>query len=72
MNTRTDSVISVQGDTVDMICVRHYGYTAKVTEQVLAANPGLAALGAQLPVGTRVKLPAIAPVPIKNIVKLWD
>lgn len=72
MTIRADSVTSVQGDTVDLICARHYGYTAKVTEDVLAANPGLAALGVQLPVGTRVKLPAITPAPIKNTIKLWD
>lgn len=72
MNTRADSIISVQGDTVDLICVRHYGYTANVTEKVLAANPGLAALGVKLPLGTKIILPAIAPAPIKNTVKLWD
>lgn len=72
MTIRTDSIVSVQGDTVDLICAQHYGYTAKVTEAVLAANSGIAALGVQLPVGTRVKLPAITPVTIKNTVKLWD
>lgn len=72
MSARADSVFSVQGDTVDLLCSRHYGYTANVTEKVLAANPGLAALGVQLPVGTQVKLPAIAPARIKNTVKLWD
>lgn len=34
-------VKALQGDTVDLLCFRHYGTTQGVTEQVLAANPGL-------------------------------
>ena len=54
----TTQVRSVQGDTVDLICWRTYGRTAGITEQVLEANPGLADLGAELPIGTLVTLPA--------------
>ncbi len=39
---------ALQGDTLDAICVRYYGRTEGVVETVLAANPGLAELGAVL------------------------
>ncbi|ENA2185168.1 tail protein X, partial [Escherichia coli] len=42
---------ALQGDTLDAICVRYYGRTEGVVETVLAANPGLAELGAMLPHG---------------------
>ncbi|MEG6501264.1 tail protein X, partial [Escherichia coli] len=34
-------VRALQGDTVDLLCFRHYGTTQGVTAQVLDANPGL-------------------------------
>ncbi|EDV8744068.1 phage tail protein, partial [Salmonella enterica subsp. enterica serovar Reading] len=37
---------ALQGDTLDAICVRYYGRTEGVVEAVLAANPGMAELGA--------------------------
>lgn len=46
-----------QGETVDALCQRALGATEGVTEQTLADNPGLAALGPELPAGTRVTLP---------------
>lgn len=66
------TVIAHQGDTVDLICFRYYGRTAGVTEQVLDANPGLAALGPVLPVGTRVTLPDVPARASTNVVNLWD
>ena len=47
---------ALQGDTLDAICARYYGRTEGVVETVLAANPGLAELGAVLPHGTAVEL----------------
>jgi phage tail protein X len=35
-------VKALQGDTVDLLCQRHYGTTQGVTEIVLAANKSLA------------------------------
>lgn len=61
-----------QGDTVDLICYRHYGYTKAVTEAVYAANPGLAELGPVLPSGTLVRLPERAEESTRATVKLWD
>lgn len=62
-----------QGETVDLVCSRFYGRTRDVTEQVLAANPGLAAIGPLLPIGTVLVLPTIAAqAAAKDLVKLWD
>lgn len=66
-------VIAMQGDTVDALCQRHLGSTATVTEQVLELNPGLAALGAVLPMGTQVDLPDQVPAKNNNtLIQLWD
>ncbi|STE54453.1 Tail protein X (GpX) [Escherichia coli] len=54
---------ALQGDTLDAICVRYYGRTEGVVEAVLAANPGLAELGAVLPHGTAVELPDVQTAP---------
>jgi len=65
---------ALEGDTVDAICWRELGRTRAVTEQVLAMNPGLAALGTRLPAGTLVMLPdvaAAAPTVLESV-KLWD
>lgn len=64
-----------QHDTLDALCWRHYGRTAGVVETVLAANPGLADFGAELPHGTPVELPDLpestqaATLPL---LQLWD
>lgn len=61
-----------QGDTVDSLCWRHLGSSAAV-EAALEANPGLAALGPVLPMGTAVALPDAAPLRTNdNIINLWD
>ncbi|WOD12794.1 tail protein X [Pseudomonas sp. NyZ704] len=62
-----------QGDTVDAICWRYYGRTAGVTEAVLEANPGLADIGAVLPMGHAITLPEIEQQQEQNnTVNLWD
>lgn len=66
------TVRAAQGDTLDLICWRHYGRTTGVVEQVLEANPGLARLGPILPHGTLVQLPEIATQPQRPTVQLWD
>lgn len=68
-------IIASQGDTVDQICHRHYGRTAGITEQVYAANPGLADLGPILPLGTAITLPDLPTQPAettRKLVNLWD
>lgn len=67
------TVLSQQGDTVDLICHRHYGYTAGITEQVLDTNPGLAARGPVLPAGVTITLPDNPTrAAASNTVNLWD
>ena len=51
---QTTTVQALQGDTLDQLCQRHIGSTAGTVEAALTANPGLAALGPVLPLGTRV------------------
>ena len=60
--------IAQQGDTLDMICARYYGRT----EGVLAANPGLAELGAVLPHGTVIELPDVKSSPVTETINLWE
>lgn len=64
---------TIQNDTVDALCWRHYGRTAGVAEAVLAANPGLADHGPELPAGLLVTLPELQhTVPQRQMVNLWD
>ena len=42
-----------------------------MVETVLAANPGLAELGAVLPRGTAVELPDVQTAPVAETVNLW-
>lgn len=65
-------VRAMQRDTVDALCWRHYGRTAGVTEQVLAANPGLADHGPVLPMGLEVELLDQPTQPVKRRVQLWE
>jgi len=62
-----------QGQTVDLACADHYGRTSEVTEAVLAANPGLSALGPVLPMGTRIMMPDIAKKTVgAKLPTLWE
>lgn len=61
-----------QGETLDLICWRHYGRTAGVTERVLEANRDLAALGPIIPSGRIVELPALPTAATAATVQLWD
>jgi phage tail protein X len=69
----TKTVRSRQGDTIDLLCWRHYGRTSGTAEGVLAANPGIAAMGAVLPFGTAVILPDLELArEAATTVSLWD
>lgn len=61
-----------QGDTLDEICARYYGRTEGVFEAVLAANPGLAELGAVLPYGTAIELPDVQASAVAETINLWE
>ncbi|MBX9612421.1 MAG: tail protein X [Burkholderiales bacterium] len=67
-------VRTMQGDTVDLLCLRHLGTTGNgVVEATHAANPGLAALGPVLPTGVLVTL-AEAPQTsaTTRTINIWD
>jgi phage tail protein X len=64
---------TVQGDSVDLICYRHYGTSHLTTEQVMQANPALAEHGPIIAENTLIELPEItSPTPINNTIQLWD
>lgn len=64
------TVYAQQGDTVDLVADREYGTTDMVTA-ILAANPGLARLGAILPIGTPINLPPAQQRAVAPAVTLW-
>ena len=66
------TVRAMQGDTVELICYRHFGYTIGITEQVLENNPGLAEQGPVLAMGTKVELPDVPKQQGKTTINLWD
>lgn len=61
---------TMQGDTVDLVSHRIYG-THDMVGAILRANPGLAAHGLVLPIGTLIHLPPAQPRTIATL-KLWD
>jgi phage tail protein X len=66
-------VTALQGETLDALCWRHYGSTAGTVEAVLEANPGLAELGAVLPVGTVIDMPELNTIEqTKPLLQLFD
>lgn len=71
----TITVRAKQGDTLDLICWRVYGnkmISSNIVEQVLQLNPGLADLGAVLPLGKALILPVLSETTAKQeVVQLW-
>lgn len=65
---------TAHGDMLDLICWRYYGRTSGVVEAVLAANPGLAALGPVYAAGVEIALPDAAPTDptAAPVARLWD
>ncbi len=67
------TVIAQQHDTVDLLCLRHLGATAGITEATYRMNPGLAEIGPVLPLGHAVILPDLpANTARVETVQLWD
>ena len=61
------------GDVLDAVCARHYGDTPHRVEDVIAANPGLAALGPVLPSGVIIELPEVKDAALERpTIRLWD
>lgn len=63
-------VKALQGDTVDLLCWRHYGTTQGITEKVLATNPGLSQQ-VFLRAGQEIELPEIVQSKQQEMVQLW-
>lgn len=64
---------TIQGEMVDAICRKIYGDESGYVEQVLEANPGLAALPHRLPIGTKINLPdALRADQNQPLIALWD
>ena len=63
---------TLQAETVDALCWRHYGHTLGAVEAVLQANPGLASHGLILPQGILVLMPTLPAPATKPTVSLWD
>lgn len=67
------TVIAQQDEALDALVWRAIGRSAGAVEAVLAANPGLGAMGAALPEGAVVFIPAAAATPVAQpLVQLWD
>lgn len=67
------TVSSIAGETVDLICRRHYGDESGYVEAVYDGNRGLAALGAILPAGVVIVLPEVVTASQADaVVRLWD
>ena len=65
------TVTSLAGDTIDIICRRHYGDESGYVEAVMAVNYQIANT-VFLPVGTPVFLPDIDLGDEINVITLWD
>lgn len=67
-------VRSQQNDTIDALVWRYLGETAGLVERTLEMNPALAQLGAVLPRGTLVTLPAASQntAATTELIQLWD
>lgn len=69
-----DKLRSLQGDTFDALLWRERSLGPADWPAVLDLNPGLAALGPILPLGTVVIVPEIVTptTPTLSLVQLWD
>lgn len=62
-----------QGDTLDGLLWRERGLRSSALAAVLDANPGVASLGAVLPIGTAVTVPDATPAAdTLPLTQLWD
>lgn len=64
-------VKALQGDTVDLLCQRHYGRTHGVTEGVLSANTGISSQ-MFLTAGQEIELPDVSEEATTETVQLWS
>lgn len=60
------------GDMLDAVCFRYYGYAPKAVEAVLEANPKLADLGPTFRAGVSIALPDLPAPSAEATTRLWD
>lgn len=75
MTSSLDMVRARDGDTLDALIWRERNLGPADLPAVLAANPGVAALGPILPKGQPINLPAIAAPATAvriDVLNLWD
>jgi len=70
----TRSYITRQGDTLDLIARKHYGYERGTTEILYSLNPSLLDYDTVLPDGIEINLPDVdrSKNAIQEVVTLWD
>ena len=62
-----------QGDTLDCLIWRERRLGPADLAEVLTLNPGIAAIGVTLPLGTAVRVPDRAPAAtLRPLIQLWD
>lgn len=71
MSNMSQTYITRQGDVVDALVHAYYGGQKGLLEQVLNANPGLAAKGEVLPVGIKIIFPDFPKPKSKESITLW-
>jgi len=63
--------VTEDGDMIDRLCFKRYGFIDGALLRVLAENPGLANLGEVLPYGIRIIFPDLTEEP-KEELRVWD
>lgn len=65
--------VTREGEMLDELAWRHYGFTEGAVEAIFEANPRLSAWGPLLPGGVRIILPDLdAPRTTPPKLRLWD
>ncbi|MBO6553269.1 MAG: tail protein X [Roseitalea sp.] len=66
-----ETYTTADGDMLDDICERHYGFHKGTVEAVFAANQNLAAMPPVLPAGIVITLPEITAAR-DDVIRLFD
>lgn len=62
---------TTEGDMLDQLCFKIYGFVPGAIEAVLDANPGLCFLGEVYAAGVKITFPDIEP-PVIEESRVWD
>lgn len=67
-----ETYLTQDGDMVDQIAAARFGSSTGSTEQILAANKGLADAGPKLPAGLTILIPSPIVQDRKQSTRLWS